>query len=408
MAASIFDKVKMAPPDPIVGLTVAFKEDKDSRKVSLGVGAYRSDEGKPWVLPSVRKAEDMVVKDPKIDKEYAPIDGLPEYKKPVQDLIFSPDTVASGRIATAQGLSGTGSLQIVGQFLKEFLGITEVYVPSPTWGNHTAIFKRAGLGVKTYTYYKAETKGLNFEGMLGDLQKIPEGLAVLLHSCAHNPTGVDPTPQQWEKIVEVCKSRKLVPIIDNAYQGYASGDLARDGTAQTLFEKSGMEYFLTQSFAKNFGLYGDRIGYMHVLCANKERATTVLSQLKILIRQAYSSPPRHGAAIVNKLLTTPELKKQWLEELKFMADRIGKMRTALRDAVEKLNTPGTWNHITDQIGMFTFTGLNDAQVKQMTEEWHIYLTKDGRISMAGVTTGNVGYVAEAINGVVTGKSRSKL
>eukprot|EP00929_Paragymnodinium_shiwhaense_P123434 TRINITY_DN972_c0_g1_i2.p1 TRINITY_DN972_c0_g1~~TRINITY_DN972_c0_g1_i2.p1 ORF type:complete len:410 (+),score=120.80 TRINITY_DN972_c0_g1_i2:75-1304(+) len=407
-SASIFDKVAMAPADPILSLTVGFKEDKDTHKVNLGVGAYRSDEGKPWVLPSVRKAQDMVVSDPSIDKEYAPIDGAPEFKKPVQELIFTAETIASGRIATAQGLSGTGSLQIVGQFMKEFLGVTEIYVPSPTWGNHTAIFKRAGLGVKTYTYYKAETRGLNFEGMMADLAKIPEGSSVLLHSCAHNPTGVDPSAQQWEKIVETCKARKLVPVIDNAYQGYASGDLEKDGLAQRLFEKSGAEYFVTQSFAKNFGLYGERIGYMHVLCANKERASAVLSQMKILIRQAYSSPPRHGALIVNKLLTTPELKKQWLEELRFMADRIVKMRVALREAIEKQGAPGTWNHITDQIGMFTFTGLNEAQVKKMIEEWHIYMTKDGRISMAGVTTGNVNYVADAISGVVTGKARSKL
>jgi aspartate/tyrosine/aromatic aminotransferase len=299
-------------------------------------------------------------------------------------------------------------LQIVGQFLKEFLKIKTIYVPNPTWGNHHAIFKRAGLDVKLYAYYKTSTRGLDFEGMVADLEKLEAGTAVLLHACAHNPTGVDPTKEQWEKIVKVVAAKKLVPILDNAYQGYASGDLNTDGHAQRLFEHSGMEYFMSQSFAKNFGLYGERIGYVHVLCASKERATVVLSQLKILIRQAYSSPPRHGASIVNKLLMDPELKKQWLGELKFMSERIVSMRTALRTAVEKLGTPGTWSHITEQIGMFTFTGLDNKQVESLIKDWHIYLTKDGRISMAGITTKNVNYVAQAIHGVVTAAPRANL
>jgi len=402
---SIFAGVTAAPPDPIVGLNVSFKEDKDSRKVNLGVGAYRDDQGKPWVLPSVAKAESLVVNDKKLDKEYAPIDGLPDYKFHVQSLIFKPETVKSGKLATAQGLSGTGCLQIVGQFLVEHLKKKMMWVPSPTWGNHKAIFKRAGMGISDYAYYKADTRGLDFDGMIADIKKIPEGDCILLHACAHNPTGVDPTLEQWKQILAVVKERKLVPVLDNAYQGYASGDLEKDGAAQFLFEESGLEYFVTQSFAKNFGLYGERIGYMHVNCKDKETATTVLSQLKIHIRQAYSSPPRHGAAIVNKILTSPDLKKQWLEELKFMSERITQMRDLLRKALEKAGAPGTWNHVTDQIGMFAFTGLNTAQVESMTKDWHIYLTKDGRISMAGVTTGNVEYIAQAINGVLTGKAR---
>lgn len=211
---------------------------------------------------------------------------------------------------------------------------------------------------------------------------------------------MDPSPEQWQAIVDKIKERGLIPVIDNAYQGYASGDLMKDGLSMTLFEKSGLEYFIAQSFAKNFGLYGERIGYIHVRCQSPEVSAAVLSQLKILIRQAYSSPPRHGAAIVHKLLTTPELKTQWLEELNFMSQRILQMRDALRKAIEAKGTPGTWNHITDQIGMFSYTGLTTPQAERMVDEFHIYMTKDGRISMAGLNPGNVEYVAQCIDTVV--------
>jgi len=228
------------------------------------------------------------------------------------------------------------------------------------------------------------------------------GEAILLHACAQNPTGVDPTPEQWQTIVDKCKERRLLPILDNAYQGYASGNLAKDGLSMTLFEKSGLEYFIAQSFAKNFGLYGERIGYIHVRCRNKDVSAAVLSQMKILIRQAYSSPPRHGAAIVYKVLSTPALKEQWLKELNFMSQRILQMRNALRKALEAKGTPGTWNHITDQIGMFSYTGLTTEQVERMVNEFHIYMTKDGRISVAGLNPKNVDYVAGCIDKVVRG------
>jgi aspartate aminotransferase len=238
--------------------------------------------------------------------------------------------------------------------------------------------------------------------MMACLSKAEPGDALLLHSIAHNPTGVDPSNAQWQKIVQLCKDKKLIPVLDNAYQGYASGDVHKDGYSQRLFAASGLEYFIAQSFAKNFGLYGERIGYIHVNCMDKEKAAAVLSQLKIIIRQSYSSPPRHGAAIVHKILSTPELKQQWLGELTLMSKRIGDMRKALRSALEAKGTPGTWNHVTDQIGMFTYTGLTKEQVKRMVGEFHIYMTDNGRISIAGLTPGNVDYVAESIDTVVRG------
>jgi aspartate aminotransferase len=329
-----------------------------------------------------------------------PIDGKPEHKKHVQQLIFSDDAIDSGCIVTTQAISGTGSLQMIGQFLSNFMDCKVIHVSNPTWGNHHAVFKRAGLETKAYTYYKPSNKGFDFEGMIAAMNQMSAGEAIILHACAHNPTGVDPTEAQWQKIVETCKERGLIPVLDNAYQGYASGSLEKDGLSMKLFEKSDLEYFIAQSFAKNFGLYGERIGYIHVRCASKEMSAAVLSQVKILIRQAYSSPPRHGAAIVNKVLTTPELKAQWLEELAFMSNRILEMRDALRKALEAKGTPGTWHHVTDQIGMFSFTGLTEPQVERMVNEFHVYMTKDGRISVAGLNPGNVEYVAQCIDTVV--------
>jgi len=397
---SLFKDVAVAPPDAILSLAVRFKDDTNPKKANLGIGAYRTEEGKPWPLPSVLAAEKQVVADPTADKEYVPIDGKPEHKRHVQELIFSQAEIGKGTIATAQTLSGTGSLSMIGQFLSNFVGTKTIHMPDPTWGNHPAIFKRAGLNSAVYTYYLPETRGFNFDGMIKSLNSIPAGDAVLLHACAQNPTGVDPSEKQWKAIIEVVKSRGLIPVIDNAYQGYASGSLEQDGCAQRLFEESGMEFFISQSFAKNFGLYGERIGYIHVRCANKDMADAVLSQVKILIRQAYSSPPRHGAAIVYKILSTPALKQQWLDELKLMSNRIVQMRTALRSAIEAKGTPGTWNHITDQIGMFSYTGLNKSQVERMVNEFHIYMTSDGRISCAGLNPGNVQYVADCIDTVV--------
>eukprot|EP00439_Symbiodinium_sp_Y106_P015629 s3874_g2.t1 len=361
---------------------------------------HRKTEGKPWILPSVHAAEKLVL-ETATDKEYQPIDGKPEYKRPVQELIFSEELLNSGCVATVQALSGTGSLQMISQFMK-FMGVTKVWGPDPTWGNHPTIFGRAGLEYDKYPYWHQETRSLNFSGMMEGISKMQEGDCILLHAVAHNPTGVDPTPEQWQQIVAAVKERKLVPLLDNAYQGYASGDLAKDGYAQQLFSESGMEYFIAQSFAKNFGLYGERIGYIHVRCATKDAADAVLSQLKIIVRQAYSSPPKHGAAIVNQILTNPDLKAMWLGELKLMSNRIVDMRVALRQAIEAKGTPGTWNHVTDQIGMFTFTGLTKDQVVRMVEEFHIYMTGDGRISMAGLNPSNVEYVAESIDKAVRG------
>lgn len=400
-ASSWWSNVEMGPPDAILGVTEAYKRDTNTKKINLGVGAYRDDNGKPFLLPSVLEAEDRM-RSKNLDKEYAPIGGSAEFCKLTISLALGDDNeqVKNGLNTTLQGISGTGSLRIGGAFLQKFFpGNKIVYLPSPSWGNHTPIFKHSGLDVKQYRYYDPKTCGFDFQGTLQDIAKIPENSIILFHACAHNPTGVDPKPEQWAEISNVVKQRKLFPYFDMAYQGFASGDVSRDAFAVRHFVKEGHQIALTQSYAKNMGLYGERAGAFSLITGSKEEAATTLSQLKILVRPMYSNPPIHGARIVTEILSDPTLRSKWLKDVKGMADRIISMRTQLRDNLKKEGSTRDWSHITDQIGMFCFTGMNPQQSERLTKEFSIYLTKDGRISMAGVTSKNVAYLAHGIHEV---------
>lgn len=302
-------------------------------------------------------------------------------------------------VASAQTLSGTGALSIIGEFLKKYKP-GPIYLSNPTWGNHNKIFAKCGLEVRQYRYFDKETKGLDFDGMVEDLKEAPAGSTVLLHTCAHNPTGVDPTIEQWKALAEVCKEKRLYPFFDTAYQGFVTGDLDKDGAGLRYFVEQGFEMVIAQSFAKIMGLYGERVGALHFVCGDKSTSENVLSQVKILIRTNYSSPPRHGASIASAILNVPKMRYQWLEELVKVTKRITDMRLLLRSKLEDIDTPGTWDHITSQIGMFSFTGLSPCQSEAMVAQHSIYMTKDGRISMAGLTTENVEYVAKAIKDVI--------
>lgn len=275
---------------------------------------------------------------------------------------------------------------------------------APTWANHNQIFGNVQLPVKNYPYFHKGTKGLDFDGMMGTLKSAAEGSIILLHACAHNPTGVDPTKEQWKQIAEVMKARKLFPFFDTAYQGFASGSLEQDGWAINYFVEQGFELLIAQSYAKNFGLYGERAGCFHFITAPGPSAadTTarVGSQLAILQRSEISNPPAYGARIASLVLNDDKLFAQWEEDLRTMSGRIIEMRKALRSKLEAAGTPGTWNHITDQIGMFSFTGLSPDQVTKLREQYHIYMTQNGRISMAGLNTNNVDYFAKSVNSVV--------
>ena len=352
-------------------------------------------------MVQVREAERRISQQ-NLDKEYLPISGLAEFTKAAADLAFgegSPVTQNALNV-TVQGISGTGSLAIGAFFLNDFLkGPKEVHVPNPTWGNHIPLFTRAGFAVKKYRYYDPQTCGFDFDGALQDLSKVPEGAVVLLHACAHNPTGVDPKPEQWTQMSQVIKKRRLFPFFDMAYQGFASGDITRDAQALRLFIQEGHQVALAQSFAKNMGLYGERVGAFSLTCASKEEAAKVMSQVKIIIRPTYSNPPLTGARIAATILTDSQLRQSWLKDVKGMADRIISMRQKLRDNLKKEGSSRDWQHITDQIGMFCFTGMTPAQVEKLTKEYSIYLTKDGRISVAGITSSNVEYLAHAMHQV---------
>ncbi|KAK7580361.1 hypothetical protein V9T40_000990 [Parthenolecanium corni] len=398
---SWWSHVETAPPDAILGVTEAFKKCTDPRKVNLSVGAYRDDNGKPYVLNCVLKAEEKLASENQ-DKEYAPISGIPEFCSQSIRLALGEDNayIKNGAYATVQGISGTGSLTIGARFLSAFFpGVKCVWLPTPSWANHAAIFKHSGVEVKQYRYYDPKTCGFNFEGAIEDIKNIPEKSIILLHACAHNPTGVDPKPEQWKELSQVIKSRNLFPYFDMAYQGFASGDIARDALAVRLFIEDGHKIALAQSYAKNMGLYGERVGAFSILADNKDEAACIMAQLKIIIRAMYSNPPIHGARIVTKILSDPTLKAEWFKEVKGMADRIISVRSKLRDNLKQEGSQRDWSHITDQIGMFCFTGLTQPQVEKLTKEYNVFLTKDGRISMAGVTSKNVDYLAHAVHQV---------
>ncbi|XP_017780541.1 PREDICTED: aspartate aminotransferase, mitochondrial [Nicrophorus vespilloides] len=400
-ASSWWSNVQMGPPDAILGITEAYKKDSNPNKINLGVGAYRDDNGKPYVLPTVRKAEE-IIKSKNMDKEYAPISGTAEFCKQSILLALGEDSqhVANGCNATSQTISGTGSLRIGGAFLNNFFpGNKVVYLPTPTWGNHIPLFKHSGLDVKHYKFYDPKTCGFDFQGALNDINNIPEKSIILLHACAHNPTGVDPNPEQWAEMSQLMKKRNLFPYFDMAYQGFASGNFDKDANAVRIFLKDGHEMALSQSFAKNMGLYGERAGTFSLITTDKESASKIMSQVKILIRAMYSNPPINGARIATEILTDANLKAQWMTEVKGMADRIISVRFALKENLKKEGSTRNWEHITDQIGMFCYTGMTPEQVGKLTKDFSIYLTKDGRISMAGVTSKNVEYLAKAMHTV---------
>jgi len=391
----------MGPPDAILGVTEAFKKDDNPKKINLGVGAYRDDQGKPFVLPSVRDAEKKIFESG-FDHEYAGITGLPNFCSHSADLAFGEgnEVTKNGLNVTTQAISGTGALRIGGAFFAKWYDRSKTFwIPNPSWGNHTPIFKHSGLEVKQYNYYDPSTCGLDFNGMMADIAKIPDGDVVVLHACAHNPTGVDPKPEQWKEIAQLVKQKKLFPFFDMAYQGFASGDVDNDAFAVRHFLSEGMDIALCQSFAKNMGLYGERAGAFTIVCGSQEEAARVMSQVKILIRPMYSNPPIHGARLVQTILGDADLKKQWLQDVHGMADRIITMRSMLKENLEKEGSSRNWQHITDQIGMFCFTGLKPDQVERLTKDFSIYLTKDGRISVAGVSSANNAYLAHAMHEV---------
>ncbi|MEF7615553.1 amino acid aminotransferase [Aquincola sp. MAHUQ-54] len=393
---SLFASIEMAPRDPILGLTEQFNADPNPNKVNLGVGVYYDDNGKLPLLACVAAAEKQMVEAPKA-RGYLPIDGIAQYDKAVQGLVFGAESeaVKSGRVATVQAVGGTGGLKIGADFLKRLSPSAKVLISDPSWENHRALFTNAGFAVEAYPYYDAERRGVDVDGMLAALKAAPAGTVVVLHACCHNPTGYDITPAQWDKVVAVVKGNNLVAFLDMAYQGFGQG-IAEDGAVIQQFLAAGIDFFVSTSFSKSFSLYGERVGALSVVCESAEEASRVLSQLKIVIRTNYSNPPTHGAQVVATVLTTPELRRMWEEELSGMRARIKLMRTALVEKLAAAGVKGDLSYITRQQGMFSYSGLNKDQMVRLRNEFGVYGIDSGRICVAALNSRNIDAVVSAI------------
>ncbi|XP_043490854.1 aspartate aminotransferase, cytoplasmic [Polistes fuscatus] len=399
-----FSGIELGPPIEVFALTKAFNDDTYEKKVNLAVGAYRTSEGKPWVLPVVKKVEKQLAADELQNHEYLPILGLDSFCQAATKMLLGPNSsvIAQGRAFGIQTLSGTGALRVAAECLSRILHYDTFYYSKPTWENHKLVFLNGGFkNACEYTYWDSKNRRINLDGMLKDLKNAPENTVIILHACAHNPTGCDPTPEQWKQIADVIEENRLFTIFDSAYQGFASGDLDKDAFAVRMFAERGMEFICTQSFAKNFGIYNERAGNMVVVMSDAKEVVQFKSQVTLIIRGMYSNPPNHGARIVSTVLNNPDLCKEWKGHIQTMSGRIREMREGLYQRLLKLGTPGTWEHITTQIGMFSYTGLSERQVKHLLDHFHIYLLRSGRINICGLTEHNLDYVAKAIHEAVT-------
>jgi aromatic-amino-acid transaminase len=402
MSLNLFADVDMAPRDPILGLNEQFNADVRPHKVNLGVGVYFDDQGKLPVLRCVAEAERQLLSAPKA-KGYLPIDGIAAYDQAVQALVFGAGTepLTARRVATIQALGGTGGLKVGADFLKKLRPTAEVWISDPSWENHRALFTQAGFTVRSYPYYDAATRGIRFDAMLDALRALPASAIVVLHACCHNPTGCDLTPAQWTQVVDVVKSRDLVPFLDMAYQGFGHG-IAEDGAVVQQFVDAGLTPFISTSFSKSFSLYGERVGALSVLCHDASEAARVLSQLKIMIRTNYSNPPTFGATVVATVLNTPELRALWEEELSGMRERIRATRVDLVRRLKALGVSGELGFITDQIGMFSYSGLSATQMGRLRDEFGVYGVDTGRICVAAINSRNIEPVSAALAAVMQG------
>ena len=397
---SLFNAVEMAPRDPILGLNEQFNADFNLNKVNLGVGVYFDDNGKLPLLKCVQTVEKQMTDAPK-PRGYLPMEGVASYDAAVKSLVFGKDSepVTSGRVVTVQGIGGTGGLKVGADFLKKLNPNAKVLISDPSWENHRALFMAAGFAVESYAYYDAAKRGVNFDGMLADLTAAPAGTIAVLHACCHNPTGYDITAAQWDQVVAVVKANNIVPFLDMAYQGFGHG-ITEDGAVIGKFVAAGLSFFVSTSFSKSFSLYGERVGALSVLCQSKEEAGRVLSQLKVVIRTNYSNPQIHGATVVATVLNTPDLRAQWEEELAEMRVRIKAMRQMLVDGLKAAGVKQDMGFITNQIGMFSYSGLTKDQMVRLRNEFGVYGTDTGRMCVAALNSKNVDYVCASIAKVV--------
>jgi aromatic-amino-acid transaminase len=392
---SLFSAIDMAPRDPILGITEAFNADQNPAKINLGVGVYYDDNGKVPLLACVQKAEEILIAAP-APRTYLPIEGLAAYDKAVQELVFGADSavIQEKRAITVQAIGGTGALKIGADFLKRFAPDAQVYISDPSWENHRALFESAGFTVNNYSYYDPATHGVNFAGMIADIKAMPAGSIVLLHACCHNPTGADLTSSQWDEVIAAVTSGGLVPFLDMAYQGFGAG-IAEDGAVVRRFADAGGPLLVSNSFSKSFSLYGERVGALSVVAASGEEAARLMSQVKRVVRTNYSNPPVHGGKVVATVLTTPELRQLWEDELAGMRVRIKEMREAFVAKLKAKAPAHDFDFVRDQVGMFSYSGLTKAQVEELRAQ-SIYAVDTGRICVAALNSRNIDIVIDAI------------
>ncbi len=397
---SFFKSVTQLPPDPILNLPIVFAKDPKTSKVNLGIGAYLDNEGNAQLLLSVKQAEAAIISKGN-SKNYLPIDGDPHFVRASSELVFGERLLneLSGNIFAAQAVGGTSALRIGADFLLQETSKT-VYIPNPSWPTHKLIFGRSGFDIRSYSYYDSTHHSLDFNAMCKEITLMPSGSVILLHACCHNPTGIDPTFEQWKKLSSLIKKHKLIPFFDFAYQGFGAAP-DEDAEAVRYFASQGHEMLVANSFSKNFGLYGERVGMIAIITQDKEALPKISSQFKQLIRANYSNPPRHGALIVGHILQSPGLKAQWLEELAAMRNRMKTMRQDFVDGLKASNTGRDWSFMEKQHGFFSFTGLSPNEVEKLIKEHGIYMLDNGRINVAGLNSHNIEHVIKCISEVLS-------
>lgn len=396
----MFEKVQIAPPDPILGLTETFKADQNPNKINLSVGVYQDSNGKTPVLGTVKEAEKRILEQ-EDSKGYLAMTGEPVYCAMVQELLFGEghEIISSKRAATAQCPGGTGALRVAGDYLTFVHPGASIWLSNPTWANHNTIFGAAGLKCEQYDYRDPKTNGLDFDAMCESIKKIPKGDVILLHGCCHNPTGIDPTPEQWAKIGDLLAEQEVLPLVDFAYQGLANG-IEEDRSGLLELVKKVKQMLVCSSFSKNFGLYRERTGALTVIADDTAQANTVMSQVKLRIRYNYSNPPSHGGQIVATVLSDKELKAKWYEEVAEIRSRINDMRHLFVKTLKEKGVQQDFSSIIEQRGMFSFSGLTKDQVGRLRDEFSIYIVGSGRINVAGMTPANMDRLCEAIKSVL--------
>jgi len=396
----MFERVEKAPADPILGLNDAFNADSRAEKVNLGVGVFKNEAGVTPILETVKEAERRLLAN-ETTKSYLGISGDVEYGRQVQGLLFGEghDIITNHLARTAQTPGGTGALRVASEFMARNLGVENIWVSNPTWANHGSVFNSANINVKPYRYYDAQTQSLNFDGMLEDLQKATNNEAVLFHGCCHNPTGIDPTAEQWQQLAELAERNGFVVLFDFAYQGFAKG-VEEDAEGLRIFAKQVPELLIASSFSKNFGLYNERVGAFTLVASDRTVAEDAFSQVKTVIRANYSNPPAHGAKVVALILGDAELRARWIDEVAAMRSHIHGLRKLFVAKLAELGVERDFSFIESQNGMFSFSGLTPEQVARLKEENGIYIVGSGRINVAGLSSANMETVCKAIAAVL--------